>query len=58
VRYWVPLAVAFVLLIAATKVSALLGVVFTIAAFFLVIEVSTKLFESAGKRGGLHDNRQ
>jgi hypothetical protein len=58
VRYWLPLVVAFVLLYASTKVSALVGLVLIVAAFGLVIEVSTKLFESTGKTGGLHNHRQ
>lgn len=57
-RYWLPLVAALVLLYAATKVSAIVGFVLVIAAFGLVIEVSTKMFENAGKTGGLHDHRQ
>jgi hypothetical protein len=58
VRYWLPLVAAFVLLYASTKVSALVGLVLIVAAFGLVIEVSTKLFENTGKTGGLHNHRQ
>jgi hypothetical protein len=58
VRYWLPLAAAFVLLYVATMASAIVGLVLIIAAFGLVIEVSTKLFENAGKTGGLHNHRQ
>ena len=57
-RYWLPLVVAFVLLYVSTKVSAIVGFVLIVAAFGLVIEVSTKLFETNGKSGGLHDHRQ
>jgi hypothetical protein len=58
VRYWLPLVAAFVLLYAATQVSAIVSFVLIVAAFGLVIEVSTKLFENAGKSGGLHNHRQ
>jgi hypothetical protein len=58
VRYWLPLVAAFVLLYAATKASALVGLVLIVAAFGLVIEVSTKIFENTGKTGGLHNHRQ
>jgi hypothetical protein len=58
VRYWLPIVAAFVLMYAATKVSAIVGFVLIVAAFGLVIEVSTKLFENAGKTGGLHNHRQ
>jgi hypothetical protein len=57
-RYWVPLLAALVCLVVATKVSALVGFVLIIAAFGLVIEVSTKLFEQAGRGGRLTDHRQ
>lgn len=58
-RYWLPLAAAFVLLYVATMVSsAIVSFVLIVAAFGLVIEVSTKLFENAGKTGGLHNHRQ
>jgi hypothetical protein len=58
VRYWLPLVAAVICLIVATRVSPLLGFVFVIAAFGLVIEVSTKLLENAGKTGGLGNHRQ
>jgi Mg2+/citrate symporter len=58
VRYWLPLVAAFVLLIVATKVGAIIAFVLIIVAFGLVIEVSTKLFETGGKAGGLHNHRQ
>ena len=57
-RYWLPLVAALVLLVVATKVSTIVGCVLIVAAFGLVIEVSTKLFETGGKSGGLHDHRQ
>jgi hypothetical protein len=58
VRYWLPLVVALVCLYVGTKVSAIVGFVLIIVAFGLVIDVSTKLFEQAGKTGGLHNHRQ
>ena len=57
-RYWLPLVMAFVLLIVATKVSAIVAFVLIIVAFGLVIEVSTKMIENTGKTGGLHNHRQ
>ena len=57
-RYWLPLVAAFGLLIVATKVSAIIAFVLIIVAFGLVIEVSTKMFETGGKTGGLHNHRQ
>jgi hypothetical protein len=58
VRYWLPLVAALGCLIVATKVSAIIGFVLIVLAFGLVIEVSTKLFENAGKTGSLNDHRQ
>ena len=57
-RYWLPLVAAFVLLFAATKVSAIIAFVLIIVAFGLVIEVSTKMFENSGRTGGLNNHRQ
>jgi hypothetical protein len=58
VRYWLPLVAALVCLYVSTKVSAIVGFVFIVVAFGLVLEVSTKLFEQAGKTGSIHDHRQ
>jgi multisubunit Na+/H+ antiporter MnhC subunit len=58
VRYWLPLVAAFILLIASTMFSPIIGFVLIIAAVGLFIEVLTKLFENAGKTGGLNDHRQ
>jgi hypothetical protein len=58
VRYWLPLLAALACLVLATKVSAIVGFVLIIAAFGLVIEVSTKLFEQSGRGGRLTDHRQ
>lgn len=57
-RYGLPLLAATVCLVVATKVSAIVAYVLIIAAFALVIEVSTKLFEQAGRGGRLTDHRQ
>lgn len=57
-RYWLPTLAALVCLVAATMVAPLIGYVLVIAAFGLVLDVSTKLFENAGKTGGLGNHRQ
>jgi hypothetical protein len=57
-RYWIPSVLALVCFYAATRTSAIVGFVLIIVAFGLVIEVSTKLFEQAGKTGNLTDHRQ
>ena len=58
-RYWLPLVAALGCMYAATRVSsAILGFALFVIALGLVIDVSTKLLENAGKTGGLHDHRQ
>ena len=57
-RYWLPMLAAVICLVAATMVSPLIAFVLVIAAFGFVLDVSTKLFENAGKTGGLGDHRQ
>lgn len=57
-RYWLPLVAALACLIVASKVSAIVSFILIVLAFGLVIEVSTKLFENAGKTGRLRDHRQ
>ena len=57
-RYWLPLIAALGCLIVATRVSAIVSYVLIIAAFALVLEVSTKLFEQAGRGGRLTDHKQ
>ncbi len=57
-RYWLPLIAALGCLIVATKVSAIVSFVLIIAAFGLILEVSTKLFEQSGRGGRLTDHRQ
>jgi hypothetical protein len=58
VRYWLPTLAAVACLVAATIVPPLIGFVLVIAAFGFVLDVSTKLFENAGKTGGLGNHRQ
>jgi hypothetical protein len=58
VRYWLPLLAALACLIAASMVPALIGFVLIIAAFGFILDGATKLFENAGKTGGLGDHRQ
>jgi hypothetical protein len=59
VRFWLPLVAALVLLYLASRTSsAIVAFVLIIGAFGLVIEVSTKLFENAGKTSNLTDHRQ
>jgi hypothetical protein len=58
VRYWLPLLAALVCLVFATKVGPIVSFILIIAAFGLVIEVSTKAFEQAGRGGRLTDHKQ
>jgi hypothetical protein len=58
VRYWLPLLAAAVCLIAATRVPAVAAYILIVAAFALVFDVSTKLFEQSGRGGRLTDHRQ
>ena len=57
-RYWLPSVAAVACLVVATMVPTIIGYVLLIAAFGFVLDVSTKLFENAGKSGGLGDHRQ
>jgi hypothetical protein len=58
VRYWLPLLAALVCLIVATRVPAIVSYLLIVAAFALVFDVSTKLFEQSGRAGRLTDHRQ
>jgi hypothetical protein len=58
VRYWLPLVAAAICLIVGSMASPIVGFVLVIAAFGFVLDFSTKLFENAGKTGGLGDHRQ
>ena len=57
-RYWLPSIAAVACLVAASMVAPVIGFVLLIAAFGFILDVSTKLFENAGKTGGLGDHRQ
>jgi hypothetical protein len=57
-RYWVPLVVAFVCLLAVSWVSPFVAWLLIILAFGLVLEVSTACFAKAGRTGNLTDHRQ
>ena len=57
-RYWLPIAGAFALLLLSRTVSPLLAYAMIIAAAALVFEVGTALLAGASRTGGLHDHRQ
>ena len=57
-RYWVPLIVAAVCLVVATKVGPIIAYVLIIAAFACIFDVSTKWIQQAGSSGRLTDHRQ
>jgi hypothetical protein len=57
-RYWGPLVLACVCLIAAYSVPPWATYVLVIVSFMLLFEVGTALFEKAGSTGGLKDFRQ
>ena len=57
-RYWVQIAVAFMLLFAAGSVGPVAGLVLIVAAFALVIEAGTGWFAHAGGTGGMSDYKQ
>jgi hypothetical protein len=58
VRYWLPLLAALVCLVVATRTPPIVSYVLVIAAFGLVIEVSTKMLEAGTRGGRLTDHRQ
>lgn len=57
-RYWLPIALAFGLLMLSRTVSPLLAYVMVVAAAALVLEVGTALLAGASRTGGMHDHRQ
>ena len=57
-RYWLPTVAALACLVVATMVPPIISFVLIIAAFGFILDVSTKLFENAGKTGGLGNHRQ
>ena len=56
-RYAIPLIVAAVCLVVATKVGAIVAYVLIVAAFACIFDVSTKWIQS-GSGGRLTDHRQ
>jgi uncharacterized membrane protein len=59
VRYGLPLVAAAICLIVGSMVSSqIVAFVLLFAAFGFVLDAATKLFENAGKTGGLGDHRQ
>ena len=57
-RHWLQLPAALLCLIAATMVPPLAAYVLIIAAFALVLDSATKLFEQSHRGGRLTDHRQ
>jgi ABC-type nitrate/sulfonate/bicarbonate transport system permease component len=58
VRYWLPLVAGCACLIVATQVDAVVAWVLMIAAFGLVLDACTAMFERAGRTGSIYDNKQ
>jgi hypothetical protein len=57
-RYWMPIVLAFALLVISRSVSPVLAYVLIVAATALVFEVGTALLAGANRTGGMHDHRQ
>ena len=57
-RYAIPLVVAAVCLVVATKVGAIVAYVLIVVAFACIFDVSTKWIQQAGSAGRLTDHRQ
>ena len=57
-RYWMPIVLAFALLVISRSVSPVLAYVLIVAAAALVFEVGSALLAGASRTGGLHDHRQ
>ena len=57
-RYWGPVVAAFVCLIAVLFVGPILGWLLIIAAFGLLLDAGTAMFERAGSTGNLTTYRQ
>jgi hypothetical protein len=57
-RYWIPLVLACVCLIAAKIVAPVLAWVLIIAAFGLLLDGGTAWLAKAGSTGGMHDYKQ
>ena len=57
-RYWGPLLAGFVCLVAATFVGAVLSWLLMLAAFALILDGATAMWERAGGTGNLTTHRQ
>ena len=57
-RYWLPIALAFALLLISRSVSPVVAYVLIVAAAALIFEVGTALLAGASRAGGLPDHRQ
>jgi zinc transporter ZupT len=57
-RYWLPVVVAFALLLISRSMSPLLAYVMIVAAAALIFEVGSALLAGASRTGSMHDHRQ
>jgi hypothetical protein len=57
-RYWLPLVAGCVCLVVAAMVPPIIAFVLIVAAFGLLLDGSTAMFERAGRTGGLSDHKQ
>jgi hypothetical protein len=57
-RFWAPLAAGFICLLAAAWVGPIVAWLLFIAAFGLILDGATAMFERAGSTGGLTNHRQ
>ena len=57
-RYWLPIALSFVFQIAALFAGPLVGWLLLLAAFGLLLDGATAMFERAGSTGNLTTYRQ
>jgi hypothetical protein len=58
VRYWGPLVAGFMCLVATSFVGPIVAWLLIIAAFGLILDGATAMFERAGSTGGLTSHRQ
>jgi hypothetical protein len=58
VRYWLPFVAAIVCLVVGTMFSPIVAWILLIAAFLLLIDGATALFEKAGSTGNLWTHKQ
>jgi len=57
-RYWMPIALACLCLLATSWVGPVVGYVLIVVAFFLLFEGTTAWFSKAGGTGGLENYKQ